>query len=108
MHPTSAVNIPGTYYYISADGNTIDQITCAVNTYGAGFKKQRACVPCPTGYTTNGVTGAISPTQCGAYRSSSTWTWCAAAACVYSRLPVPAANSFFVAYNTKKNIALTL
>jgi hypothetical protein len=30
-----------------------------------GMKKQRACVPCPTGYVTNGVTGAKAPTACG-------------------------------------------
>lgn len=30
-----------------------------------GFRKQRACVPCPTGFTTNGVDGATTPLACG-------------------------------------------
>jgi hypothetical protein len=63
------VNLPGTSYSISADGATIDMTTCPVNTYSPGLKKQRACVPCPTGYTTNFVTGAVSPTQCSKFLS---------------------------------------
>ena len=60
-----AVNMPGTYYVISSDGKTIDQMTCRADTYGPGLKKQRACVPCPTGFSTVGVLGAASPNQCG-------------------------------------------
>jgi hypothetical protein len=65
-----AVNLPGTFYTISLDGQTVDQQDCPVNTYGAGLKKQRACVPCPTGYSTMGGTAKTSPTDCGKRTSS--------------------------------------
>jgi hypothetical protein len=32
------------------------------------LKKQRACVPCPPGFTTDGVLGASMPSQCGECR----------------------------------------
>lgn len=69
------VNLPGYSYSISADGSTIDQVICPLNTYSAGLKKQRACVPCPTGYITLGVQ-SDSPTDCGEFCScSSTAYW---------------------------------
>jgi hypothetical protein len=62
-----SVNVPGTYYTVVSTWNStsIDQVLCPDNTYGAGFKKQRACVPCPTGFTTNGLVGATAPSACG-------------------------------------------
>jgi len=63
------VNVAGTYYVQNADG-TVGAVTCPVDTYSPGLKRQRACVPCPTGYTTFGVMGATSPTQCSESRSS--------------------------------------
>jgi len=59
-----AVNLPGYFYTIDTLGTTVGQTICPVNTYSAGLKKQRACVPCPTGYTTNGAIGASTPTAC--------------------------------------------
>ena len=56
--------MPGHYYTISSDGLTVGAVECPENTYSPGLKKQRACVPCPTGFTTNGTTGATSPLQC--------------------------------------------
>lgn len=43
-----AVNRPGYAYSIDAAG-TPSVTLCAVNTYSPGLKKQRGCVPCPTG-----------------------------------------------------------
>jgi hypothetical protein len=60
-----AVNLPGAFYSISTDGQTIDQQDCPANSYGAGLKKQRACVPCPTGYSTMGATAKTAATDCG-------------------------------------------
>lgn len=61
----SAVNLPGTFYTIDAVSGEVGALVCPVNTYGPGFRKQRACVPCPTNYKTNGLTGRTSPMQCG-------------------------------------------
>jgi hypothetical protein len=58
-----AVNLPGTFYDIQA-GNTIAAVMCPRDSYCAGLKKQRQCVPCPTGYTTNGAIGQVAPTAC--------------------------------------------
>jgi hypothetical protein len=62
-----AVNVPGSYYTLSISGSSISvgQVTCPADTFSPGLKKQRACVPCPSGYTTEGVMGAVVPTQCG-------------------------------------------
>jgi len=59
-----AVNMPGYYYVIDSTGTNVTQVICPVNTYSAGFKKQRACVPCPTGFITKGLTGRTKPTDC--------------------------------------------
>lgn len=48
-----AVNPPGTFYVAPVNGGQPSATRCPVNTYGPGFKKQRACVPCPSGYTTD-------------------------------------------------------
>jgi hypothetical protein len=59
-----AVNMPGYSYSINSAGQPSASL-CPLNTYSPGMKKQRACVPCPTGFSTNGRTGASSPTACG-------------------------------------------
>lgn len=59
-----AVNLPGYSYDITAAG-TPSATLCPLNTYGPGMKKQRACVPCPTGFTTNGKLGQTSANTCG-------------------------------------------
>lgn len=59
-----AVNMPGYSYDVDAIGTPSAKL-CPLNTYGPGMKKQRACVPCPTGFTTNGRTGQTLPTACG-------------------------------------------
>lgn len=59
----SCVNVAGTFYSVDASGNP-SATTCPVNTYGPGQRKQRACVPCPPGYTTNGATGQSRATAC--------------------------------------------
>jgi hypothetical protein len=58
------VNIAGTSYTVDAAGNIV-VTACPQDTYGPGMKKQRACVPCPPGYTTNGATGQSSAAACG-------------------------------------------
>jgi hypothetical protein len=63
-----AVNLPGTYYTIDALAGTVGAVTCPVDTYGPGLRKQRACVPCPPNYVTNGKTGQTSPMQCSEYK----------------------------------------
>jgi len=61
---TAAVNPPGTAYTLNEAG-TPNTTTCPENSYGPGLKKQRACVPCPPGYTTNGTVGRTSVRACG-------------------------------------------
>ncbi len=54
------MNPPGSYYTLVNEEPSA--VKCPQNTYGPGLKKQRACVPCPPGYTTQAVnkdTGAI-------------------------------------------------
>lgn len=58
----AAVNLPGFYYTL--DNNVPGAVQCPVNTYGPGLKKQRACVPCPTGFTTNLKIQQTLPTAC--------------------------------------------
>lgn len=58
-----AVNLPGTYYDLSPN-NTISAVPCPVDQYGPGLKKQRQCIPCPTGFTTDGAAGQTSPSAC--------------------------------------------
>lgn len=60
----ACVNLPGTFYTIDGTSGEVGASVCPVNTYGPGFRKQRACVPCPTNYKTNGLTGRTSPMQC--------------------------------------------
>ena len=59
----AAVNLPGFYYTL--DNNQPGAVQCPINTYGPGLKKQRACVPCPTGFTTNGRVQQTMPHACG-------------------------------------------
>jgi hypothetical protein len=59
-----AVNLPGTYYVLNDDGTPSFQ-PCPEDTYGPGFRKQRGCVPCPTGLGTMSMTGRSSSTACG-------------------------------------------
>jgi hypothetical protein len=65
----ACVNTPGNYYVIDATGQNVTQVPCPINTYGPGLKKQRACVPCPTGFTTNLMTSRFSPTACSKFAS---------------------------------------
>jgi len=60
----AAVNPPGTAYTLNEAG-TPNTTTCPEDSYGPGLKKQRACVPCPPGYTTNGAVGQRSVRACG-------------------------------------------
>jgi hypothetical protein len=59
-----AVNAAGTSYSVDAAGNIV-VAACPQDTYGPGMKKQRSCVPCPPGYTTNGATGQTTAAACG-------------------------------------------
>jgi len=70
---TAAVNPPGTAYTLNEAG-TPDTTTCPQDSYGPGLKKQRACVPCPPGYTTNGTVGQTSVRACGKEPATSTAT----------------------------------
>jgi hypothetical protein len=70
-HPTcvfvlSPVNQPGYFYSVTAAG-VPSATPCGPDSYSPGWKKQRACVPCPSGFTTAGVVEAKSPTACGMY-----------------------------------------
>lgn len=59
------VNNPGTYYSAAADGiSNIVATDCPVDTYSRGLRKQRACVPCPPAYTTNGATASTNSSAC--------------------------------------------
>mgnify|MGYP001810299316 CR=1 FL=1 len=68
-----SVNPAGTYFTFDEATKEPGVAMCPVNTYGPGLKKQRACVPCPSGYTTDfstsGVitqrTGQSSKSACG-------------------------------------------
>jgi hypothetical protein len=40
------------------------QSTCPVDTSGPGLREQRACVPCPPGYSTKGLTGKTTSRDC--------------------------------------------
>jgi hypothetical protein len=62
-----AVNIAGTYFAYGVDGSP-KSVECPTDSYGPGLRKQRACVPCPPGYTTAGVTGSVSISACGESR----------------------------------------
>jgi hypothetical protein len=63
-----AVNLPGFSYSITVNAVTgtsdVSAVLCPENTYSPGLKKQRACVPCPTGFTTKGMTGMTRPEAC--------------------------------------------
>lgn len=59
----AAVNLPGYSYDLTDTG--VMAVLCPVNTFGPGLRKQRACVPCPTGYVTMGKVGQILPSACG-------------------------------------------
>lgn len=58
----ACVQLPGFYYTI--DNGNPGAVQCPVNTYGPGLKKQRACVPCPTGFTTDLRVQQTMPTAC--------------------------------------------
>lgn len=64
FHLLPAVNLPGFFYTFSSSGGPSATL-CPENSYSPGLRKQRACVPCPTGFTTNGQTGQRSLTACG-------------------------------------------
>lgn len=59
-----AVNLAGFAYSADASGSP-SATRCSVDTYSDGLKKQRACVPCPSGMTTDGKTAAAAPSACG-------------------------------------------
>lgn len=59
-----AVNVPGTYIQYDASG-TPSAVTCPQDTYSPGFRKQRACVACPSGFSTRGNNGSTSSSACG-------------------------------------------
>jgi hypothetical protein len=66
--PTDCVNRPGFFYSVNSTGYPWATI-CPDNTYCTGFKRQRACVPCPTGFITDpagsgNATYLNSPTDC--------------------------------------------
>jgi hypothetical protein len=63
-HVLPAVNAPGHFFALGSAG-AVSAVECPPDTYCPGLKKQRACVPCPTGFTTNGLTGQYSPAACG-------------------------------------------
>jgi hypothetical protein len=67
-----AVNQPGFSYSIDSTG-TPSAVLCGPGTYSPGLKKQRACVPCPSGFTTDGQSGARLPSACGRRLLSSVW-----------------------------------
>jgi len=69
----AAVNPPGTAYTLNEAG-TLSTTTCPQDSYGPGLKKQRACVPCPPGYTTNGTVGRTSVRACGKEPATGTAT----------------------------------
>jgi hypothetical protein len=62
-----AVNMAGYSYELTSSGVAYAAL-CPRNTYSPGMKKQRACVPCPTAFTTNGKTGQMSANACGERR----------------------------------------
>lgn len=63
-----AVNLPGYYYDLVATGNTTTgdpkAFPCAEDTYGPGFRKQRACPRCPDGLATFGKVQQTSLLKC--------------------------------------------
>lgn len=59
-----SVNVPGTYYLLDSTGQPA-AATCPADTYSPGLRKQRACVPCATGFTTNQATEQLSARACG-------------------------------------------
>lgn len=61
-----SVNLPGYFYSITAAGAP-SATPCGPDSYSPGWKKQRACVPCPTGFSTAGAVEAKAPTACGTY-----------------------------------------
>jgi len=69
----AAVNPPGTAYTLNEAGPP-DTISCPEDRYGPGLKKQRACVPRPPGYTTNGTVGQRSVRACGKKPATGTAT----------------------------------
>lgn len=60
----AAVNLPG-YYYALGSGGDPQALPCPVDTYQPGLRKQRACVPCPPGYTSLNRTMQTNFWSCG-------------------------------------------
>lgn len=60
-----AVNLPGFYYFANFSAGVVASSLCPEDTYGPGLRKQRACVPCPVGFSTVGRAGRAAPTACG-------------------------------------------
>lgn len=63
-HSKPAVNLPGFKYTVNAMGEPNVE-PCPINTYNLGLRRQRTCWPCPSGHTTNELTGATDVSQCG-------------------------------------------
>jgi hypothetical protein len=63
--PVPAVNLPGHFYTVN--NGEPSQDVCPINTYGPGLRKQRACVPCPPGYSTLDQTARSKASDCGEY-----------------------------------------
>lgn len=59
----ACVNPPGYYYNYDANMNPFAE-PCPVDTFSTGFRKQRQCTPCPTGFTTDGLVMQTRPTAC--------------------------------------------
>lgn len=57
----ACVNTAGNFF---VEGSPPSQTTCPKDTYSPGLRKQRACVPCPPGYTTNDATGKTASSDC--------------------------------------------
>jgi hypothetical protein len=68
-----AVNVPGTYIQYDPSG-TPSAVTCPQDTYSPGFRKQRACVSCPPGFTTRGNNSSTSSSACGVWHNTSCLT----------------------------------
>lgn len=59
----SCVNLPGFSYTLDEQGIPA-AVLCPADSWSPGLKKQRACVPCPAGFSTNARAGATAPTAC--------------------------------------------
>lgn len=70
MHPpyhllVLTVNLPGYMFALDAATGDPNAVPCPVDTFGPGLRKQRACPPCPTGFTTVGKNKQTTMNACG-------------------------------------------